>query len=88
MQRPKNLADVSISKLIEYFEEDIRFGCHSTLTEVGRSYARQELEKRSKEEVIHALHSRWKAIGEDPGDNVERDIRNGISMLMQKIEQK
>jgi len=87
METSENLAVLPIPDLIERFEKDIRFGCHSILTEISRSQAGKELERRSKEEVIPVLHSRWKELGESTLDGVEKRVHSGIATLMQLIEQ-
>jgi hypothetical protein len=76
---------VPIADLIARFENDIRYGCHSTLVEVNRSQAGKDLMGRSeKEEIIRALHVRWKEMGEQNLDDVGKSVRNGIAMLIEK----
>ncbi len=81
----ENLSSLSISELIERFEKDIRFGCHSTLAEASHSQAGKELRRR--EGVTSKLLSHWKEMGERSLDGTEASVRVGIGFLIQWLDQ-
>lgn len=90
MKTTENLELLSIPDLMERFEKDIRFGCHSTRAEASRSLAGKELEKRAKtsgKEVALALTSRLNELTSQSLDDVEKSVRNGIDMLLTWIKQ-
>lgn len=81
----RNLKLVSIPDLVDRFENDIRFGCHSTLAEASRSLAGKELQKRTGGEVIAVLYARWNEMNKKTLSGVEESVRIGLGMLIQWI---
>lgn len=83
------LEPISIPELIKRFENDIRYGCHSTVAEASRSHAGKELEKRAKfngSEIIPALTLRLDEMNRQTLNGVEKSVYNGINMLLNWIK--
>lgn len=82
MDSNQDLEAMSLPQLVKRFENDIRYGCHSTRAEASRSLAGKELQRRGKES-LQEIAARWGAIDQQaPENQVEIGVRNGLAMLI------
>ena len=89
METTQNLELFSIHQLIDRFEKDIRYGCHSTRAEASRSAAGKELEKRARideKEIVPALAARLNEMTGQSLNDLERSVCNGVDMLLTWIQ--
>ena len=77
-----DLKVMSVADLLAHFENDVRYGCHSTRAEASRSLAGKELETRG-EDAVQALTARQNEMSQQSQENgVEAGVRCGIEMLL------
>jgi len=82
MNVDQDLKTMSVPDLLARFENDIRYGCHSTRAETSRSSAGKELQTRG-EEAIRTITARWSAMRRPSEESqVEAGVRRGLAMIL------
>lgn len=77
----REFESMSIADLLERLERNIRYGCHSTCAEAGRSFAGQELRRRGRDAGF-AIIRRLLEMNQQPLNAVELRVSEGLVMVL------
>ena len=78
----QDLKTMSVADLLARLERNIRYGCHSTRAEAGRSFAGKELRNRGKE-AAKTIADRLLALNaQESQDPIDARVRDGLVLVL------